>query len=70
MKNRFMVATLTVLFLTYGLSAQDKQLKEPAESKELNLQAYAQLLRADLKATKRTLIRESMQLDDKQAETF
>jgi hypothetical protein len=29
---------------------------------ELNLQAYVQLLRADLKASKRALIKESMQL--------
>jgi hypothetical protein len=33
-------------------------------------QAYIQLLRSDLKASKRTLLKESMQLDEKQAAAF
>ncbi len=70
MKIRSVIATAAALLLPYGLAAQGKQLKDPAESKELNTQAYVQLLRADLKASKRTLIKESMQLDDKQAEVF
>ena len=70
MKIRFAFATAAALLLSYGLAAQDKQLKDQAESKELNTQAYIQLLRSDLKASKRTLIKESMQLDDKQAEAF
>ena len=70
MKIRVAFVTAATLLLSYGLAAQDKQLKDPAESKELNTQAYIQLLRSDLKASKRTLIKESMQLDDKQAETF
>ena len=34
------------------------------------MQAYIGLLRSDLKASKRAIIKESMQLDDKQAEVF
>jgi hypothetical protein len=53
-----------------GLSAQEKQLKDPAESKELNTQSYIALLRSDLKVSKRAVIKESMQLDEKQGEAF
>lgn len=70
MKFRFALITFAALLFSHGLAAQDKQLKDSAESKELNMQAYVQLLRSDLKATKRTLIKESMLLDDKQAEVF
>lgn len=70
MKIRYVLVSAMTLFLALGLAAQEKQAKDTAESKELNLQAYVQLLRSDLKASKRALIKESMQLDDKQAEAF
>jgi hypothetical protein len=70
MKNRFAFFGTAVLLLSFGVSAQEKQVQDPAESKELNTQAYIQLLRSDLKASKRTLIKASMQLDEKQAEAF
>ena len=70
MKIRFALVIAAALFFSYSLVAQDKQLKDPAESKELNTEAYIQLLRSDLKTSKRTLIKESMQLADKQAEAF
>jgi len=70
MRIRFAFVAAAVLFLTCTVSAQDKQIQDPAESKELNTQAYIQLLRADLKASKRTLIKEAMQLDDTQAAAF
>jgi hypothetical protein len=58
------------LILSGYVSAQEKQLQDPAESKERNTQAYIQLLRSDLKASKRTLIKESMQLTESQAAAF
>ena len=70
MRIRFALVTAAVLLLSYGVSAQEKQLQDPAQSKELNTQAYIQLLRSDLKVSKRTLIQESMQLDDKQSADF
>ena len=70
MKSRLVLVAAAAFLLSLGLAAQDKQLKDPAESKELNTQAYIQLLRSDLKGSKRTLIKESMQLSDKQAELF
>jgi hypothetical protein len=70
MRIRFAIVTVAAMFLACGVSAQEKQLQDPAQSKELNTQAYIQLLRADLKASKRTLIKESMQLDESQAAAF
>jgi hypothetical protein len=70
MKIRYAFFTAAVMFFSFSLVAQDTQLKDPTESKELNTEAYIQLLRSDLKASKRTLIKESMQLEDKQAEVF
>jgi hypothetical protein len=67
---RFAFITAAVLFLNCGISAQEKQIQDPVQSKELNTQAYIQLLRSDLKASKRTLIKESMQLDKNQAAAF
>ena len=70
MRIRFALVTAAVLLLSYGVSAQEKQLQDPSQSKELNTQAYIQLLRSDLKVSKRTLIQESMQLDEKQSADF
>ncbi len=70
MKIRFVILAATALFLSCAISAQEKQIQDPAQSKELNTQAYVQLLRADLKASKRTLIKEGMQLDETQAAAF
>lgn len=67
---RFAIVTVSAMLLSCGVSAQEKQLQDPAQSKELNTQAYIQLLRSDLKASKRTLIKESMQLDENQAAAF
>jgi hypothetical protein len=70
MKIRFAILAAAALFFTGAISAQEKQIQDPAQSKELNTQAYVQLLRADLKASKRTLIKEGMQLDETQAAAF
>jgi hypothetical protein len=67
---RFAFITAAVLFLNCGISAQEKQLQDPVQSKERNTLAYIQLLRADLNASKRTIIKESMQLDENQAAAF
>lgn len=70
MKIQIALVAVTALLLSGGLLAQEKQLQDPAQSKELNTQAYIQLLRTDLKASKRTLIKESMQLDEAQSAAF
>jgi hypothetical protein len=70
MRIRFAILAGATLVFSCCLAAQEKQLQDPVESKELNTQAYIQLLRSDLKASKRTLLKESMQLDEKQAAVF
>jgi hypothetical protein len=70
MRTRFAITGIAAMFLSWGVGAQEKQLQDPNQSKELNTQAYVQLLRADLKASKRALIKESMQLDESQASAF
>jgi hypothetical protein len=77
MIRRLTVAVL-VLMLTMatGLWAQEqaqekgKKVQDPAESRELNDQAYIRLLRADLKKSKERIIKEAMQLNDPQAAAF
>ena len=70
MRIRFAIVIVAAMVVSCGLCAQEKQVQEPAQSKELNTQAYIQLLRSDLKASKRALIKESMQLDENQAAAF
>jgi len=66
--------TAAVLLLTAatGLWAQTSasKVQDPAESKELNDQAYIRLLRTDLKGKKEQIVREAMQLNDQQAAAF
>src|SRR5580658_8615453 len=53
-----------------SLCAQQTHVQDPARSKELNTQAYIQLLRADLSAQKEQIVRETMKLDDPQSAIF
>ncbi|MGA8490280.1 MAG: hypothetical protein WB711_07650 [Terriglobales bacterium] len=69
MRIRFTVALL-IVFAATGLWAQEKKLQDPAESKELNEQAYVRLLRSDLKTKKEAIIKEEMQLTPQQAAAF
>jgi hypothetical protein len=69
MRIRLMVAVLALMAAT-GLWAQEKKVQDPAESTELNDQAYIRLLRTDLKAKKQQIIKEAMQLNDQQAAAF
>jgi hypothetical protein len=50
--------------------AQGTHIQDSARSKELNTQAYIQLLHADLSAKKEQIVRETMQLNDQQAAIF
>jgi hypothetical protein len=70
MRIRLAFVAAIVLCVSTGIAAQEKQIQEQGQSKEANTQAYILLLRSDLKASKRALIKESMQLDVKQAEVF
>jgi len=65
----FAALALTLAVAT-GLSAQETHIQDPVRSKELNTQAYIQLLRAYLSAKKEQIVRETMQLNDQQAATF
>ncbi|MGB7750901.1 MAG: hypothetical protein WCF88_05060 [Candidatus Acidiferrales bacterium] len=58
-----------------GLPAQQTQapgthVQDSARSRELNTDAYIQLLRADLSAKKTQIVRETMELSDQQAPIF
>jgi hypothetical protein len=58
-----------------GLPAQQTQapgthVQDSARSRELNTDAYIQLLRADLTAKKAQIVRETMELSDQQAPIF
>jgi len=69
MRTRLTAAILIVMAAT-GLWAQQNKVQDPAESKELNDQAYVRLLRTDLKAKKDAIVKEEMQLNDQQAAAF
>ncbi len=69
MKSRFAALALALAAAT-SLSAQETHVQDPARSKELNTEAYTQLLRADLSAKKEQIVRETMQLDDQQSAVF
>ena len=68
MKSRLFFLVLS--FATVTLGAQETHIKDASESQELNTQAYIQLLRTDLNARKEQIVKEAMQLDDKQARIF
>jgi hypothetical protein len=68
-KFGFAALALTLAAAT-SLCAQETHVQDPARSKELNTQAYIQLLRADLSAKKEQIVRETMQLNDQQAAIF
>jgi hypothetical protein len=69
MRTRLTIAVLALTVAT-GLWAQNKTVQDPAESRELNDQAYIRLLRTDLKAKREQIIKEAMQLNDQQAAAF
>jgi type IV pilus biogenesis protein CpaD/CtpE len=65
------VAALAMALATAtSLCAQGTHVQDPARSKELNTQAYIQLLHADLSAKKEQIVRETMELNDQQSAIF
>lgn len=68
MKSRLLLLALSFAALT--LPAQETHVKDPSESQELNTEAYIRLLRTDLDTCKEQIVKETMQLDDKQAKIF
>ncbi len=50
--------------------AQETRVQDEAQSKELNTEAYVQLLRTDLSRKKGQIVKETMELDDAQAKIF
>lgn len=55
---------------TQGTQAPGTHVQNPATSRELNTDAYIQLLRADLSAKSAQIVHETMQLNDQQAAIF
>ena len=68
MKSRLLFLALS--FAAVTLRAQETHIKDPSEGQELNTQAYIQLLRTDLNTRKEQIVKDTMQLDDKQARIF
>ena len=60
---------LVAMMAVPAVQAQQK-LQDPAESKELNIRAYVELLRADIKSKKVQVITEVMQFNDAQGAAF
>ncbi|MFZ3332503.1 MAG: hypothetical protein WA197_17845 [Candidatus Acidiferrales bacterium] len=65
-----LAALLLALMAATGLWAQDAKVQDPSESRELNTQAYTQLLRTDLRSKKEQIIKETMQMNEQQAAKF
>ena len=78
MRIRFAALALPLalaLAAATGLAAQQTQapathVQDSARSRELNTDAYIQLLRADLSAKQEQIVREAMQLNDQQSAAF
>ena len=69
MRIRWTIAILALTAVT-GLFAQEQKVQDPAQSQELNEQAYIRLLRADLKTKKKQIVTDTMQLTDQQGAIF
>src|ERR1700733_8431500 len=74
MSIRFVSLALALIFAlaaaAISLAAQGTPVQDSARSKELNTQAYIQLLHTDLTAKKEPIVRETMELNDQQAAIF
>lgn len=67
---RWSAVIVAGMIASAGVWAQDKKVQDPAQSKELNTEAYVELLREDVQAKRLDVIKEGMQLDEKQAAAF
>jgi hypothetical protein len=70
MMMRWSAMMVVAMMATAGLRAQEKRVQDAAQSKELNTEAYVELLPADVQAKRQEVIKEGMQLDEKQAAAF
>jgi hypothetical protein len=64
------ISLMVAAMVKAGLWAQEKKVQDPARSKELNTEADVELLREDVQAKRQEVIKEGMQLDEKQAASF
>ncbi len=64
------ISVMVAAMVTAGLGVQEKKVQDPAQSKELNTEADVELLREDVQAKRQEVIKEGMQLDEKQAASF
>jgi len=63
-------ALFATMIVSSALWAQDKEIQDPVTSKELNTEAYIQLIRADIRAERAEIIKQEMRLDEKQMAAF
>src|ERR1700723_2247862 len=66
----FALAAAATSLAAQQTPAQGTHVQDSARSKELNTQAYIQLLHTDLTAKKEPIVRETMELNDQQAAIF
>jgi hypothetical protein len=66
----FALAAAAISLAAQQTPAQGTHVQDSARSKELNTQAYIQLLHTDLTAKKEPIVRETMELNDQQAAIF
>jgi hypothetical protein len=66
----FALAAAATSLAAQQTPAQGTHVQDSARSKELNTQAYIQLLHTDLTAKKEQIVRETMELNDQQAAIF
>jgi hypothetical protein len=69
MRIRLAAVALALLAAT-SVWAQGTKVQDPSQSRELNTEAYIQLLRMDMKLKKEQIVKEAMQLNDQQAAIF
>ena len=67
---RWRAMMVAAMMATAGLWAQEKRVQDAAQSREPNMEACVELLRADVQAKRQEVIKEGMQLDEKQAAAF
>src|SRR4051812_39028888 len=69
--SRFSVRTLGVTVLAATVAAgASAQTANPSESRDLNLRAYVELLRADVRAEKVAILTEMMEFTEKEDAAF
>jgi hypothetical protein len=67
---RILGSVIALALMAAGLCAQEKHVQDQTQSKALNTETYIEMLRMDFKAQKQQIIKEGIQLDEKQSAAF